>query len=47
VLIDDDPGVCSGSLAQRFDNHLPGVQLVSLVHLLRAKRPVQGISPKK
>ena len=40
MLIDDDPRrmqrVC---LAQRFDNHLPGVQLVALIHLLRAKRP--------
>ncbi len=40
MLIDDDPRhmqrVC---LAQRFDNHLPGVQLVGLIHLLRAKRP--------
>lgn len=40
MLIDDDPRrmqrVC---LAQRFDNHLSGVQLVGLIHLLRAKRP--------
>lgn len=43
VLIDDDPrGMQRIGLTQRFDNHLPGVQLVGLVHLLCAKRPGAG-----
>lgn len=43
VLIDDDPRRMQRiGLTQRFDNHLPGVQLVGLVHLLCAKRPGAG-----
>ncbi len=43
MLIDDDPRRMQRiGLTQRFDNHLPGVQLVGLVHLLCAKRPGAG-----
>lgn len=43
MLIDDDPrGMQRIGLTQRFDNHLPSVQLVGLVHLLCAKRPGAG-----